>query len=996
MGAKLFLCLILLLSGLTPAVVASYIIRPSQLPQTCDYRVECDGLDNSHLTLSQFVNNLSDYLENDTTLSLIFLPGKYSLESDLIVENVHSFSMYAWPGSSSKVEITCGHKARFEFRNISTVTISGLEFIGCFQNHVITVPRFQFENSGFFGNGRAIVNSTVLRIEESTAYLDWVVFNGMMLSAVDELDYYQLHHCYSIEKIFSNVDRVTGITLRSSNVTISNSRFEGNNVGLISAVIFIESDNNLVIINSSFISNSYCYSASALHDYALNCFYDCYNITNSIVHTTGHGNTVKIYDTKFMQNEGVLILFGENLNVIIARTRLMNNMVYSGFCDAIIRVTDSNLTVSHSTFNYNTGRILIASSTEVSISHSEFLCNNGSLRIIDGVLATIDHSKFINNFSPGYYNYTSLGFSGYITAIANGTEVIYNSGMVSFEGVLTTIIDHSTFIHNTGYSILDVQNVLTTIIDHSTFIHNTAYYILNVGNVNVTTIQIHLNEFIDNNIIPTGWAVVFILYYTTAENLTGNVFINNNAMYEIFISSVCGPNLGSSLGTSPCTPCSDDWYIYLIGIAVASFIAGIALVILMLALNLTVAVGTLNGIFFYANIVVINTDTYFLRSMAPNFVTVFISWLNLDIGFDVCFIKVKTFSSIVGVHELYKALLQLAFPVYVIFLVIVVIVASECSSKFAKIISKGNPVAVLGTMILVSSAKFFNLILVSFTLAYYQPAYGSQNVDIRLVRNSIDSEHLDDTEIESTTYFLLAIDVPIFFLSVIYAALVFSWQWLLRYQDKAIFKWVRYQKLRHFLEPYHAPYTAKYRYWTGLLLFAHILLYLINFSLNPRVDLLATIFIVGGLILLKGVTAKRVYKNWILDVMETAIYFNLVAFSALTWYNLDFGGNQVAVAYTSVMIIFTLLLGVIIFHVFRYTRLYKCSLVEKAFKWTSSKLLEKRPKEQPLNDAPEELDGYRLERSAAGDQELPTITYSVVEINQPAQNQDSDENYTAE
>ena len=72
------------------------------------------------------------------------------------------------------------------------------------------------------------------------------------------------------------------------------------------------------------------------------------------------------------------------------------------------------------------------------------------------------------------------------------------------------------------------------------------------------------------------------------------------------------------------------------------------------------------------------------------------------------------------------------------------------------------------------------------------------------------------------------------------------------------------------------------------------------------------------------------------------------------------------------------------------------TFVKKAFKWTSSKLLEKRPKEQPLNDVPEELDGYQLERSAAGDQELPTITYSVVEINQPAQNQDSDKNYTAE
>ena len=147
---------------------------------------------------------------------------------------------------------------------------------------------------------------------------------------------------------------------------------------------------------------------------------------------------------------------------------------------------------------------------------------------------------------------------------------------------------------------------------------------------------------------------------------------------------------------------------------------------------------------------------------------------------------------------------------------------------------------------------------------------------------------------------------------------------------------------------------------------------------------MATIFIVGGLILLKGVTAKSVYKDWPLDVMETAIYFNLVAFSALTWYNLDFGGNQVAVAYMSVMIIFILLLGVIVFHVLRYTRLYKCSFVEKAFKWTSSKLPEKS-EEQPPNDAPEELDGYQLERCTDDGQELQTVTHSVVEIHQPCQ-----------
>ena len=131
---------------------------------------------------------------------------------------------------------------------------------------------------------------------------------------------------------------------------------------------------------------------------------------------------------------------------------------------------------------------------------------------------------------------------------------------------------------------------------------------------------------------------------------------------------------------------------------------------------------------------------------------------------------------------------------------------------------------------------------------------------------------------------------------------------------------------------------------------------------------------------------NRVYKNWPLDVIETAIYFNLLAFSALTWYNVssEASGNQIAVAYTSVMITFIVLLGVIVFHVFHYTRLYKCSLVEKTFKWISSKLLMK-PKQQTQNDAPEELDGYQLERP--DDQQLPAITYLLFEVHQPVQNQ---------
>ena len=819
------------------------IIRPSQSQSCVDQRCssKAEYVDDD-LSLSQFVNNSINYLINDTRL--IFLPGNYSLESNLLVENIHSLSIFAWPISSSKTVITCGHNVRFEFRNISIVTVSGLEFIECFENHMVSVGHFQLENSGFFGNGQAIVNGSVLIIEESTATLDSVVF----LSAVNKLQTSAGPQEIPQNCTVGTVDVVIGILLRRSNIRITQSRFEGNNVGL-GAVIYDAIGSDIIIIDSTFVNNS-----AAEH-----CNNNCCLAGGIVYVSKSQGSTVKLYHSKFEKNVGVVI------------------------------------------FVYSAGENVYTST--VSITHSEFIDN-----------------------------------------IVTGPRKLFNRLLV-------------------GSSLVYLDAVMITV-NFSKFANNRA-----------------------------SFAVVYIPHhYIVAGNLTNNVFSDNSAAYEVFVSSNCQQGLALSLGSNRCVQCSENWCQDLIGIVIAAIIAGILLVIITLALNMTVAVGTLNGIFFYANIVAANADTYFSLFKSPDIVTVFISWLNLDIGFDICFSR----SAFTEEVHVFKALIRLAFPAYVILLVVIVIVASEYSSKFAKIIGKGNPVSVLATMILLSCVKLLNTIISSLSLLYWQPGYSSRNVDITVVGGgkTVIEEVNNTTGFKILAYFSLMIIMLLLLLCVVYIILVFSWQWLLRYQDRAIFNWVKYQKLRHFLEPYHAPYNGKYRYWTGLLLFVRAFLYTIavlNFSLDPRVELMSVILIVGVLIFLKGVIAKRVYKNRLIDVMEVAIYFNLVAFSALTWYNLDFGGNQVAVAYTSVMNTFILLLVVIVFHVLRYTRLYKWFFVEKSFKWIFSKLIERKPRQEPPNNAPEELDGYQLERFATGDQELPTITYSVIDISQSAQNPNQEE-----
>ena len=123
-----------------------------------------------------------------------------------------------------------------------------------------------------------------------------------------------------------------------------------------------------------------------------------------------------------------------------------------------------------------------------------------------------------------------------------------------------------------------------------------------------------------------------------------------------------------------------------------AFVVCIAIVGLLMAFNLTVAVGTLNGLIFYADILNVNGGT--ITSLSIKVPSVFISWLNLEVGFDICFFE--------GMDTYWKAWLQLAFPSYVILLLLMIIIVSDRSIKFSQLLAKRDPVATLATLTLLS------------------------------------------------------------------------------------------------------------------------------------------------------------------------------------------------------------------------------------------------------------------------------------------------------
>jgi len=69
----------------------------------------------------------------------------------------------------------------------------------------------------------------------------------------------------------------------------------------------------------------------------------------------------------------------------------------------------------------------------------------------------------------------------------------------------------------------------------------------------------------------------------------------------------CKANLSMVLGTSRCLPCA-NWWFFLIPLFA---LTGIILVFLLTVLNLTVSIGTINGLIFYSNIIRANMAVFF-------------------------------------------------------------------------------------------------------------------------------------------------------------------------------------------------------------------------------------------------------------------------------------------------------------------------------------------------------------------------------------------------
>ena len=279
----------------------------------------------------------------------------------------------------------------------------------------------------------------------------------------------------------------------------------------------------------------------------------------------------------------------------------------------------------------------------------------------------------------------------------------------------------------------------------------------------------------------------------------------------------CKENYSAVFGSEACYDNCTDLYLFTLPMYA---LVGLILVVLLFALRLTVATGTINGVIFYANILGLSIDKLTEDYHGPyaTFLRIIISLLNLDLCFSLCFYKEMTPTAKIG--------FQFIFPVYMWSIVIGMIIISKFSIRISNLISKSS-VQVLSTLLYLSYSKLLRTVIdiISYTTLYSTTDHSSiVNQTTVWFYNGEDYGH----------------GIHGFYLAL---AMIFTALFLLPYTILVTFSYcfMRFKLINKFFKPfidaYGGPFKDRWRFWFGLRLWITLLLFTVDGVLqgkNPK------------------------------------------------------------------------------------------------------------------------------------------------------------------
>ena len=357
----------------------------------------------------------------------------------------------------------------------------------------------------------------------------------------------------------------------------------------------------------------------------------------------------------------------------------------------------------------------------------------------------------------------------------------------------------------------------------------------------------------------------------------------------------CAEGLSLLLGSNKCGECSNAYLTLLLPFG----LAGIALVAILIALNLTVSVGAINGLVFYVNIVKIQESFFFPNGPVP-VLSQFISWINLDLGIEVCFFD--------GLTSCTKTGFQFLFPIYIWLILILIVVFAHFSKCLQRLVGS-QIVPVLATLLLLSYTKLIRSVI--------QALYITEVVNCKEQQQAVWN---NDGNIEYFTGchlpLVIVASAVLIFLILPYTFFLLASPLMEAYlTGYKCFRWVI--KLKPVLDAYGGPYHDKYRVWTGVLVLVRLMLALIT-SLSDSMPIsISALMGVAVLLITIHCIARDVYRKWQFNVLEVVFLLNLIL---LGYCGRQFTENRPFFAEIIAIIVllsisFIMFLGIVLYHV---------------------------------------------------------------------------------
>ena len=359
-----------------------------------------------------------------------------------------------------------------------------------------------------------------------------------------------------------------------------------------------------------------------------------------------------------------------------------------------------------------------------------------------------------------------------------------------------------------------------------------------------------------------------------------------------FLCGSCSDGFSDVFGSTYCRQCSDA---YIATILLFLFL-GILLVGILFFGHITISVGLFNGAILYANAVSLYAYLIYPNRYNPglNPATIMLAWLNLNLGFELCFYD--------GMNSLAEVVFRLLFPLYLLFLLVVIVfVIRHTRHRLTR-----SPVPVLSTIIWLSYSSLLQtcLEILGVTPITLHP---SKDKEARWLQDPTvqyaSGGHLVLFIISLLLMIFVLIPLPL--LLLFYHRLTNKLRWL--------------NKIHPFMDVFYGPFKLQYFYWIGLrmlfrmglVIFAHFGQQLTVSDLKQYFTLLLCFYVCAMLVFQAAV---QPYKSTLVNVLDifyltnmTFLFMSAMYFAALGVGRDSRNDRDIQIAHTSVSLGLTLI-----------------------------------------------------------------------------------------